>query len=739
MNHPIRYAYLLAAVPLQLSAQTADQTEHVEQSAVTVTEQSSIASRDGYTVPTMSTATGLPLAPKDTPQSVSVITRKQMDDSGATTLEEALKTTTGLHMYKQGFQTRFQSRGFSIAQISEDGVNSTVCTMCGNNPHDTKQLTDTALYDRIEVVRGATGMHKAQSEPGGTINAIRKRPTATPLLELDATANRFGTLRTSADVSGFLSSDHSLRGRAVAVLEKNKSWLKNNDGHKGLIYGVIDKQIGQNDMLTLGAMYHREKDVPILYGLPINADGSDSRLPRDTYLGANWNRTDYKKANVFAEWKHDFSDRWNLTTSADYRRNKSVTEYAYVPHRQDLSPAGKVSDGFTGRSDRNNRQWTFQSNLKGKFDLFGREHDLYAGYRYSKEKFDNIWRGTRFDNGDYSVLSWKGDEIAKPDWNNSRMLETRKTVPNTHTATIATRLNLTDKWHILLGTSYSRWRMSQHLSWMNNPDRNYKKGRFIPYAGITYDLTPQQNLYASYTSIFLYPGEYYDINGKSMSPVMGNSYEIGWKGAWNNNRLNTSIALFQTEKHNQPTYTWLGRDPATGDVRPFVRGDRAIYTPVRMESRGIDAEIAGNITDDWQIFAGYTFNKRRYTSTAAERTAERNGRGVDFSQQTPRHIFRLNTMYRLPGVARKWTVGGGVNVQSKSSPIMVNGEKQYLGGYAVWHAAVQYEPSKHTKLSLKVDNLTDKRYYESYAHRDTNQGHYYGQPRNVTLNFKWKM
>mgnify|MGYP001737583034 FL=1 len=96
-------------------------------------------------------------------------------------------------------------------------------------------------------------------------------------------------------------------------------------------------------------------------------------------------------------------------------------------------------------------------------------------------------------------------------------------------------------------------------------------------------------------------------------------------------------------------------------------------------------------------------------------------------------------MYRLPGVARKWTVGGGVNVQSKSSPIMVDGEKQYLGGYAVWHATVQYEPSKHAKLSLKVDNLTDKRYYESYAHRATYQGHFYGQPRNVTLNFKWKM
>ena len=181
MNHPIRYACLLAAVPLQLSAQTAEQTEHVDLPAVNVTGQSRTASRDSYTVPTMSTATGLPISPKDTPQSVSVITRKQMDDSGATTLEDALKTTTGLNIYKQGFQTRFQSRGFDIAQISEDGVNSTVCTMCGNNPHDAKQLTDTALYDRIEVVRGATGLRKAQSEPGGSINAIRKRPTAAPM------------------------------------------------------------------------------------------------------------------------------------------------------------------------------------------------------------------------------------------------------------------------------------------------------------------------------------------------------------------------------------------------------------------------------------------------------------------------------------------------------------------------------------------------------------------------------
>ena len=66
---------------------------------------------------------------------------------------------------------------------------------------------------------------------------------------------------------------------------------------------------------------------------------------------------------------------------------------------------------------------------------------------------------------------------------------------------------------------------------MSKPDSKYSKGRLIPYTGITYDLTPQQSLYASYSSIFKYSGDYLDINGKTLPPVMGNNYEIGWKGS----------------------------------------------------------------------------------------------------------------------------------------------------------------------------------------------------------------
>ena len=216
---------------------------------------------------------------------------------------------------------------------------------------------------------------------------------------------------------------------------------------------------------------------------------------------------------------------------------------------------------------------------------------------------------------------------------------------------------------------------------------------------------------------------------------MGNNYEIGWKGSWNDDRINTTLAFFQTEKHNEPIDTWKGIDPATGAVREWQRGDRSIYTPVRLQSRGIDAEIAGNLTDDWRIFAGYTYNTREYTSTAATKTITRNGKGVDFSQHTPRHILRTSTQYRLPGAANKWTIGGGVTAQSETSSLA--NVKQ--GGYALFNANVQYSFNGNMKLSLIGSNLTDRRVYENQKTRQNGINNYLIEPRNFVLKFDWKL
>ena len=734
MNHPIRYACLLAAVPLQLSAQTAEQTEHVDLPAVNVTGQSRTASRDSYTVPTMSTATGLPISPKDTPQSVSVITRKQMDDSGATTLEDALKTTTGLNVVRRGNRMQFQSRGFNIGSVTTNGLHSTIASMQGNNLHDQKLLMDTALYERIEILRGASGLKQADSEPGGSVNAILKRPTAQPLAEIDLQADRWGKVRGVFDVSGVLNQEHAVRGRMVGVLERDNSFRKYDNGDNAVLFGTADKTFGNNTKLTVGAVYHRQTDTPLGFGLPIDRNGSDLRLPRDTNWGADWNKGTYRKIHTFAELEHYFGNDWKLTGKLDYKQNKSKTEEAYLSGSCVTCGAdnGMLPLDTVSRHDRYNHQWTGQAELNGKYSAFGRRHDLYAAYTHSREKFNIRMRDQNTQNRSFNLYTWTGGEIARPDWNSFDYQDYRNSRKTIQTLTLASRLNLTDRLHLILGGGYSRWRNS--FIWYRDTkdgvpdyqagnDYPYKKGRFIPYAAVTYDLDGRNTLYASYTSIFKHTSAR-DKDDKELSPVLGNNYEIGWKGAWNGGRLNTTLAFFQTEKHNEPIST-RERHPETKNW---------IYAPVRLQSRGFDAEIAGDLTPDWQLFAGYTYNTRKYTATAGQQQLF--VKGADFSQHTPKHMFRLYTTYRLPGAANRWTLKGGFNMQDKHRSWDV---KQPLGGYTVWNAGVQYQPNKKLNLGLTVNNLTDKRYYENYEARTYGWGYFYGEPRNVVFNLKWTM
>jgi outer membrane receptor for ferric coprogen and ferric-rhodotorulic acid len=124
-----------------------------------------------YTTGAMSTATRLNLSIKETPQSVSVITRQQMDDFKLDTLSEAMSQTTGVVVqHNDSDRVSYSTRGYSITNFQIDGMLNTFSYM--------KSDSDTIIYDRIEVVRGATGLTTGAGDPSATINMVRKRPTA---------------------------------------------------------------------------------------------------------------------------------------------------------------------------------------------------------------------------------------------------------------------------------------------------------------------------------------------------------------------------------------------------------------------------------------------------------------------------------------------------------------------------------------------------------------------------------
>ena len=103
-----------------------------------------------------------------------------------------MRTTTGVNVIRDTGRVRFQSRGFYVDQIQEDGISSTVPGSSSNPTRDAQSMTDLAVYDHIEVVRGPTGLTQANGEPGGTINAVRKKPTSNRQISVELQGDRWG-------------------------------------------------------------------------------------------------------------------------------------------------------------------------------------------------------------------------------------------------------------------------------------------------------------------------------------------------------------------------------------------------------------------------------------------------------------------------------------------------------------------------------------------------------------------
>ena len=725
-------ALIAAALPYAAFAEDVPQpvlTSELQTVNVTGKNRSTrTENRDSYTTSAMRTTTGLALSPKETPQSVSVITKTQISEQGITNLADALKTTTGVNVIRDTGIPRFQSRGFYIDQIEEDGISSTVPGAINNPMYDAQSMNDIAVYDHIEVVRGATGLTQANGEPGGTVNAVRKRPTGERIIQGEAQIDRFGKVRTTGDFSGRLNDEGTLRGRAVVALEHDKNFKDRVKGGNATLYGVMDASVGDNTKITWGGLYQRKHTKPDDWGVALN-------LPRDTYLGYNWNKGIYDKANAFAEVEHYFNDNWRYTGKLDYNYNENTKKNSGIYNTSTsyagYTPGSTLTSGWLSRYDNDEKQLTFKNNLNGKFEIAGVPQEIFTEYTYTHTK-NNGSRRQYNPRVSFDPMTFTGNEIAEPaDWYATpyQMYWETHSKRTTHALLLGFRFNmLKEKLHIMAGTRWNHIKSKYITDYFytggkidNDPDSvtDRKTVRFNPYFAVTYDLTPNQSLYASYTSIFK-PNSNQRKDKSYLDPVTGANYEIGWKGEWFDRKLNTSLALFDIEQKNRAVQFW-----DTADQKWY-------WEPVgKVRSRGIEAEISGNLSEDWKLFAGYTFNRSKYLEAESKGTVPA---GTNFSLHTPKHMLRLHTSYNLPFDGKKWTIGGGVTAQSKTASLY--GVKR--GGYAVFNANIDYQASKNLKLALISTNLFNRYYYENNKVSSKGANNYYGEPRNVMFKVNYK-
>ena len=205
-----------------------------------------------YTPGTIATATRMVLTPRQTPQSISVVTRQAMDDFGLTGIDNVMRHTPGITVSTYDSErTNYYSRGFAIQNFQYDGI-----PMTRNAPYSAGQtLTDMAIYDRVEVLKGATGLLTGAGGPGGTINLVRKKPTSEFKGHVELGAGSWDNYRSEVDVSGPLTETGNVRGRAVAAYQDKHSFMDHYERKTSVFYGILEFDLDEDTLLTVGADY----------------------------------------------------------------------------------------------------------------------------------------------------------------------------------------------------------------------------------------------------------------------------------------------------------------------------------------------------------------------------------------------------------------------------------------------------------------------------------------------------
>jgi outer membrane receptor for ferric coprogen and ferric-rhodotorulic acid len=681
--------------------------------AVTVRDSTLSATTENtksYTTGSMSAATGLPLSIRETPQSVTVITRQQMEDKGIATISDAARHAPGLTIsHAQGgpLRDRFYSRGFAVDNITYDGLPATLGQYGGD-----MLVSNMALYDRVEIVRGAAGLTQGAGNPAAAINLVRKRPTRDIRFRANANLGNWDRYGMEADVSGALNSPGTLRGRAVAAVQDNKSFQDYASNKRQVFYLIGEADLGSRTLLTVSASRQQDDNRITWGGLPVAADGSDLRLPRSTWLGNTWEFWNRGNDAFYAGLEHRFDNAWKVSFAANRVQTKSDMAATYI------SQSGGIYADNPGEYHYTDKRASYDLHATGPFHAFGRKHELAFGAAHRNGDFDGYggWSSAITIGTASSLGNWNPSLNPRPVIN----LNLWKMVNNEKQKAFyaTTRLNLSDSAKLILGARVDDYAFTDKVS-----RAGYEvNGNLTKYAGVIYDLDSRHSAYVSYTDIFK-PQNYYDISGKLIEPVVGKNYEAGLKGEYFNGALNASIALFRIDQEN------LGMQLSDQTVCPSFPSIRCYQAAGLVRSEGIDVEIQGALTPKWQVMAGYTFVDKRYRKDA---NPANEGHRAD--TQLPRHLFKLSTMYQLPG---GWRVGGSVYWQNE---IYRYGAGFYSrqDSYAIVDLSAGYRFDKHLDIQLNVNNLFDETYYQSISTSGAMGGNVYGMPRNAMLMARYR-
>lgn len=652
-----------------------------------------------YTVSKSSTGTKTDSSIFDTPVTVQVVSKAVINDQQAVGLGDTLQNVSGVSKgwgFGANSNENIQIRGFDNDSIYRDGV----LTPNSNN-------ISLANVQRVEVLKGPAGMLFGRTQPGGLVNVITKRPQKESYYSLQQQFGSYDTYRTLLDATGAINKDGSLMYRLNYEHLDSNSFRDYVTDNRDFIAPSLTWLISKDTQLDLDFMYQNRNtlsDSGIPYDLQLSG-AIPKKIPINSFRNEP---TDYNNSRFYegdATLTHRFNDDWKVRAKVSTIRTDG--ELAQTSSNGNANLLGDLRRGFLKSASDFESEYGVVD-LTGHFKTLALDHTVVIGTDY--------YQSTNANSSSPYRTSVPTINIFKPVYGFTSFLNdplgpVSETKNSWNGVYIQDQVSLWDQWQLLFGSRFDHAEFSAS-------GQEKQVDEFSPRAGLMYHPLSWLGIYADYVNTFNAVNQGTTVSGGIPDPEKSHEYEIGLKGEWLNSQLSANLAFFHLTKNNVQTPL-----PA-----PFVN---KVAVTGEQRSQGIELDLRGQLTDDWNLIATYAYTDALVTKDSAplDTVIGSSGPGNAGNRlaNIPENSGSVWTTYDFSKLGAKgFSAGTGVFLAS-NRPGNIN-DSFSMPGYARLDTLLKYQHKvglSNVTLQFNIQNLLDREYiassngFASFIHQTT--------------------
>ena len=625
----------------------------------------------------------------NTPASVSVVTRKEMEQRSVSTTEEALLYTPGVISDFYGSDDRndyFQIRGFQ-ATTYRDGL--TLSSMRGVRE-------DPYAYERIEILRGANSTLFGPADPGGSVNFVTKQPRFEQFGQGYVTYGSYDHAETGIDVGDALNDEKTVAGRFTAKLQNSDREYDHSQDDNRFVMGGLTWAPTDYTSATVILDYLKTDSSPNSGGYPLDKEYDRS----DFYGEPSYNFHNVERTSLSGNITHDFDNGFVLRSNLRYSELSDDFGYAYLsdsPTRVGTTIPRYV---FGTDSDADQLNGNLMLQYDAQFEHIDSSTLVGVEYLDSTTKQSSVYGlAPSIDIANPIFTGVPGD--ISP-------YTRKKNDATTKAVFLQQNLSFYDRVIATAGVRNDSMDLSskEYIGGATSENDSFSE---TSYRGaLTYIVNDEVSTYVSMVESVSPPQV-------GVTPQTGRQYEVGVKYSPMGMDALFSAAIYDLTQENVTIAVVL----PSGIIEQQTVGESRV--------RGLDLEAKAQVTQDISVIGAYS-----YMESEVLRGSLYDGsslKGKEFTT-APKHSASLWSYYSIPDT----DVSVGLGARYVGAYYMDAANTKKSDGTTLFDAALNYKIAKGTDLALNVSNLFDEQHVVG-----SGTANYYNPGREVTakLSYSW--